>query len=114
MGVVIRDSTLIHKIKVQIQFAFVCTIDKGSRYLFKGRNGFFYIYFNKKNDWVRMHIINTLINPEFDSKAPVFLVWMTSDVAVQVLWLRINTNKKLNVTMLVPTSLQIISIFIIQ
>ena len=78
MGVVIRDSTLIHKIKVQIQFAFVCTIDKGSRYLFKGRNGFFYIYFNKKNDWVRMHIINTLINPKFDSKAPFYLVWRIS------------------------------------
>lgn len=61
-----------------------------------------------------MHIINTPLNPLFDSKAPFYLVWITSGVAVQALWLTINAKKKLNATILVPTVLQARFTFITQ
>ncbi len=49
-----------------------------------------------------MHIINTPLNPLFDSKAPFCLVWMTSGVAVQALWLTIKAKKKFNAPCLCP------------
>ncbi|PQJ59689.1 hypothetical protein BTO10_09745 [Vibrio chagasii] len=61
-----------------------------------------------------MHIINTPLNPLFDSKAPFYLVWIISGAVCKSLMANHQGEEKIQRTMLVPTVLQIISIFIIQ
>ncbi|EGU44874.1 hypothetical protein VISP3789_17753 [Vibrio splendidus ATCC 33789] len=61
-----------------------------------------------------MHIINIPLNPLFDSKAPFYLVWIISGAVYKSLMANHQGEEKIQRTMLVPTVLQIISIFIIQ